>query len=114
MVRRRLPRRPKFRQSRGIFMRTVLVTGAAGGIGTRLRKLLDGVYPRIMWSDIRKPSDLASHQNFVTADIAVLPQAENLVEGVGGRSHPGGESFEQSWARILQANIIGCYNLFEA
>ena len=28
-------------------MQTVLVTGAAGGIGTRLRKLLDGVYPRI-------------------------------------------------------------------
>jgi nucleoside-diphosphate-sugar epimerase len=26
-------------------MRTVLVTGAAGGIGTRLRKLLKGVYP---------------------------------------------------------------------
>ena len=26
-------------------MQTVLVTGAAGGIGTRLRKLLKGVYP---------------------------------------------------------------------
>ena len=38
MVRRR-PRRRKFCQSRGFFMQTVLVTGAAGGIGTRLRKL---------------------------------------------------------------------------
>jgi uronate dehydrogenase len=38
-------------------MRTVLVTGAAGGIGTRLRKLLKGVYPQIRWSDIRPPLD---------------------------------------------------------
>ena len=95
-------------------MQTVLVTGAAGGIGTRLRKLLDGVYPRILWSDIRKPSDLASHQSFVTADIADLAQVEKLVDGVDGIVHLGGESIEQSWDRILQANIIGCYNLFEA
>jgi hypothetical protein len=40
-------------------MRTALVTGAAGEIGTRLRKLLKGVYPRIRWSDIRPPSDLS-------------------------------------------------------
>ena len=31
----------------GHIMQTVLVTGAAGGIGTRLRKLLKGVYPNI-------------------------------------------------------------------
>src|SRR5580704_7660913 len=95
-------------------MQTVLVTGAAGGIGTRLRKLLDGVYPRILWSDIRKPADLASHQNFVTADIADLAQVEKLVDGVDGIVHLGGESIEQSWDRILKANIIGCYNLFGA
>jgi uronate dehydrogenase len=95
-------------------MQTVLVTGAAGGIGTRLRKLLDGVYPRILWSDIRKPADLASHQSFVTADIADLAQVEKLVDGVDGIVHLGGESIEQSWDRILKANIIGCYNLFEA
>jgi uronate dehydrogenase len=89
-------------------MQTVLVTGAAGGIGTRMRKLLDGVYPRIVWSDIRKPSDLASHQTFVAADIADLAQVEKLVEGVDGIVHLGGESIEQSWERILRANNVGC------
>src|SRR3984957_20013986 len=92
-------------------MRTVLVTGAAGGIGTRLRKLLDGVYPNIRWSDIRKPAGLTKRQTFVQADLA---QVEKLVKGVDGIVHLGGESVEQSWDRILQANIIGCYNLFEA
>ncbi len=95
-------------------MQTVLVTGAAGGIGTRLRKLLDGAYPNIVWSDIRRPSDLAGHQNFVQADIGELAAVEKLCAGVDGIVHLGGESVEQSWERILRANIVGCYNLFEA
>jgi uronate dehydrogenase len=95
-------------------MKSVVVTGAAGGIGTRLRTLLDSVYPDIRWSDIRTPSDMASHQTFVQTDLADLAQVEKLVDGVDGVVHLGGESVEQSWERILRANIVGCYNLFEA
>jgi len=40
-------------------MQRVLVTGAAGGIGSRLRKLLKGIYPEIRWSDVKVPPDLA-------------------------------------------------------
>jgi hypothetical protein len=103
MVRLPRPHRRKFFQSRGFFMQTVLVTGAAGGIGTRLRKLLDGVYPNLRWSDIRAPADMATHQTFVQADLADLAQVEKLVDGVDGIVHLGGESVEQSWDRILQA-----------
>jgi uronate dehydrogenase len=95
-------------------MQSILVTGAAGGIGTRLRKLLGGVYPRIRWSDVRAPADLANDPSFVPADLADLAQVEKIVEGVDGIVHLGGESIEQEWDRILRANIVGCYNLFEA
>src|ERR1700680_1281502 len=95
-------------------MRTVLVTGAAGGIGTRLRKLFKGIYPQIRWSDLRPPSDLASDEMFVQADLADLLQVENMVRGVEGIVHLGGLSIEHSWDAILNANIVGCYNLFEA
>src|ERR1700722_4310283 len=95
-------------------MQTVLVTGAAGGIGTRLRKLLDGVYPRIVWSDIRKPVDLASHQTFIQADLADLAQVEKITVGIEGIVHLGGGSIEQPWERIRQANFVGCYHLCEA
>src|SRR6266404_1920117 len=49
-------------------MQTVLVTGAAGGIGTRLRPLLKGVYPKIRLSDLRRPAELAPDETFVEAD----------------------------------------------
>lgn len=35
-------------------MKSVLVTEAAGDVGTRLRKLLKGVYPRLRASDVKR------------------------------------------------------------
>src|SRR6516165_12688059 len=95
-------------------MQTVLVTGAAGGIGTRLRQLLKGVYPNIRLSDVKRPADLAADETFVEADLASMPAVETAVAGVDGIVHLGGYSVEGPWDTILQSNIIGCYNLFEA
>ncbi|HTT48969.1 MAG TPA: NAD(P)-dependent oxidoreductase [Pseudolabrys sp.] len=95
-------------------MQKILVTGAAGGIGTRLRRLMKGLYPHIRWSDIRKPDDLAADEDFVAADLADLAAVQKIVAGVDGIVHLGGYSIEGPWETILNANIIGCYNLFEA
>jgi uronate dehydrogenase len=95
-------------------MQTVLVTGAAGGIGTRLRSLLKGVYPDLRLSDVKPPADLAPDERFVQADLADMAQVERAVAGADGIVHLGGFSIEGPWDTILQANIIGCYNLFEA
>ena len=53
-------------------MQTVLVTGAAGGIGARLRQLLKGVYRELRLSDIKQPSDLGPDETFIAADLASL------------------------------------------
>jgi uronate dehydrogenase len=95
-------------------MQTVLVTGAAGGIGTRLRQLLAGVYPNLRLSDVVRPADLAPQENFVAADLARMAEVEAAVAGVDGIVHLGGFSVEGPWETILQANIVGCYHLFEA
>jgi uronate dehydrogenase len=95
-------------------MQTVVVTGASGGIGTRLRKLLPGIYPNIRWSDLAPPRDLAAHETFVKADLAVLSEVETAIDGAQGIVHLGGFSTEGPWETILQANIVGCYNVFEA
>ena len=95
-------------------MKHVLMTGAAGGVGQRLRKLLAPVYPGLRLSDIKTPPDLAPGETFVAADLAVLDQVEAAVDGMEGIVHLGGHSVEGPWETILQANIVGCYNLFEA
>jgi uronate dehydrogenase len=95
-------------------MQSVLVTGAAGHIGARLRTLLKGVYPAILWSDIRTPDNLAPDENFAAADLSDMAAVERIVAGVEGIVHLGGHSIEGPWETILSANIIGCYNIFEA
>jgi uronate dehydrogenase len=95
-------------------MKKLLVTGAAGDVGTRLRKLLPPLYPDIRWSDIRDPAGLADGAEFVPADLTNLAEVERIVDGVEGIVHLGGFSVEGPWETILAANIIGCRNLFEA
>lgn len=90
------------------------MTGAAGDVGRRLRRLLKGVYPELRLSDIRTPDDIAADEAFVEADLADLTQVERAVAGVDGIIHLGGFSVEGSWETILQSNIVGTYNLFEA
>ena len=75
---------------------------------------MKGLYPSIRWSDIRKPDDLGADEDFVTADLADRAAVEKIVAGVEGIVHLGGYSIEGPWETILNSNIIGCYNLFEA
>lgn len=95
-------------------MQKVLVTGAAGDVGTRMRKLLKGVYPSIRWSDKRTPADLRPDEEFIAADLANMTEVEKIVDGVDGVVHFGGFSVEGPWDTILQSNVIGCYNMYEA
>ena len=95
-------------------MKSVLVTGAAGDIGGRLRKLLKGVYPKLRLSDLKVPTDLAADEEFMQADLADIGAVEKIVDGIDGIVHLGGFSVEGPWETILNANIIGAYNLFEA
>jgi uronate dehydrogenase len=95
-------------------MEAILITGAAGEVGARLRRLLKGVYPRIRISDIRKPSDIGSDEEFIAADLADYGQVEKITSGIEGIVHLGGFSVEGPWETIHRSNIVGCYNLFEA
>jgi uronate dehydrogenase len=95
-------------------MPRILMTGAAGGIGTSLRKLLPPIYPDLLLSDLNTPAGLGKGEKFKAADLADLAQVEAICEGVDGILHFGGYSVEGSWDQIHQANIVGCYNLFEA
>jgi uronate dehydrogenase len=95
-------------------MRKILMTGASGGIGTRLRTLLKPIYPDLVLSDLKAPEDLRADERFIAADLSNFGEVEAAVTGVDGIVHLGGYSVEGPWETILQSNIIGTYNLFEA
>ena len=95
-------------------MRKVLLTGASGGIGSRIRPILKPLYPELVLSDIRRPDDLRDDETFIQADLARLDEIEAALRGVEGVIHLGGFSVEGPWETILSANIVGAYNLFEA
>jgi uronate dehydrogenase len=90
------------------------MTGATGGIGTPLRRMLPAIYPDLVLSDIAPPKDLKASEKFVAADLADLAAVERACDGIDGILHFGGFSVEGPWETILSANIVGCYNLFEA
>ncbi len=47
-------------------------------------------------------------------DIAQMPDMLRVTAGVDAILHLGGVSAEAGWEPILEANIVGCYNVFEA
>jgi uronate dehydrogenase len=93
-------------------MKTILITGAAGDVGTHLRRELAGHY-KLRLSD-RRPLLPARGQTFVRADLSRMADALRITRGVDAIVHLGGYSVEGPWPAILQANIVGCYNVFEA
>jgi uronate dehydrogenase len=94
-------------------MKTILVTGAAGRIGSFLRPELAGKY-KLRLSDITPIRDLNPGETFVRADISKLSDALRITRGVDAVVHFGGQSGEHDWEHILSANIIGFYNTLEA
>jgi uronate dehydrogenase len=94
-------------------MKKILLTGAAGGVGAFLWAELAGVY-ELRLSDLVAPDQLGPSDEFVQADLTDLASVRKVVAGVDGVIHLGGYSVEGDWESILNANIIGARNLFEA
>jgi uronate dehydrogenase len=94
-------------------MKTILITGAAGDVGSKLRPELAGKY-LLRLSDQQPIKKLAAGETFVAGDIARLSDMKRVTRGVDAIVHLGGFSVEGPWDEILRANIVGCYNMFEA
>jgi hypothetical protein len=94
-------------------MQRILITGAAGDVGSRMTALLRDTY-QLRLSDIRTPAAVPGNAEFIPADLTDLAAVRRVAAGMDGIIHLGGFSVEGPWDTILNANIVGCYNLFEA
>ncbi|MGW1257487.1 NAD-dependent epimerase/dehydratase family protein [Streptomyces sp. NPDC002513] len=91
--------------------RTVLLTGAAGGLGTLMRDLLPRYGYELRLLDLRP---IAEEPDAITADLADREALREAVRGVDAIIHFAGISLESTFEKILKANIEGTYHLYEA
>lgn len=91
----------------------VLLTGAAGAIGSCLR---DGLRPHVdelVCTDIRE-LDPPAGERFVAADLADRDAVVALAHGVDAIVHLGAVPTEAPFDELVGPNLIGTFNVFEA
>ncbi|MDQ6680282.1 MAG: NAD(P)-dependent oxidoreductase [Pseudomonadota bacterium] len=92
----------------------LLLTGAAGGLGSELRPRLQRRCEVLRLSDIAELGAAGPGEEIVPARLEDAAAVLALLEGVDAVVHLGGVSVEGPFAPILEANIVGAYNLYEA
>ncbi|OUS38944.1 NAD-dependent dehydratase [Rhodobacterales bacterium 56_14_T64] len=95
-------------------MSRVLLTGAGGNLGKVVRENLAGVYDTLRVTDLIEMAPAGSGEEVVQCDLSDAEAVMQLVEGCDAIMHLGGISLENTFDSILNANIRGTYNIYEA
>lgn len=95
-------------------MKRLLLTGASGGMAADIRPLLSQLADTVVLSSRKPIEDLAPHEVSLTADLSNPEEVRAVVEGCDAIIHLAGYSVEGPFNKILEANIQGVYNLYEA
>ena len=92
----------------------ILMTGAAGGLGKVLRERIKPWAEVVRLSDIADMGEARPGEELVQCDLSDKAAVMRLLEGVDAVLHFGGISTEAPFEAIMQANILGVANLYEA
>lgn len=92
----------------------LLLTGAGGNLGRQLRGALADWASAVRVSDIAPLGEAAPHEELCPVDLADRAAVMKMVEGVDAIVHLGGISIDAPFDDLLEANIRGTYNLYEA
>ena len=92
----------------------LLLTGAAGGLGRELRPRLKAYCKLLRLSDMADIGAAGEGEEVMQVALQDATAMHALLQGVDAVVHLGGVSVEGPFEPILQANIVGVYNLYEA
>lgn len=96
-------------------MKKIVLTGAAGRLGSYLREPLLGMADELVSTDLVEDfGKLHDRETYVRADLARLDEMTDVLKGAEMVVHFGAIGDEAPFDDILQSNIIGAYNVWEA
>ena len=94
--------------------RKVLITGAAGRIGSSLAALLKDRYDLRLHYHHTIPDEKPS-RDFMTADVSKYDEVAPMMDGIDAVVHMAGDpSTRATWENVRARNIDGVYNVYEA
>lgn len=95
-------------------MKRLLITGAAGALGKVARAGVGHLAETIRLTDIAEMAPATGNEEVVQADLSNFDATRDVIDGCDGIVHLGGQPTEGPWENVLNANIIGFYNVYEA
>ena len=96
-------------------MKKLVLTGAAGRLGSYLREPLSKMCEELVSTDIINDfGALYPTETYAKADIAVYDQIAPLLEGADMVVHFGAIVDEKPFEELLGPNFVGSYNIWEA
>lgn len=96
-------------------MKKLVLTGAAGRLGSYLREPLSKMADTLVSTDIVDDiGKLYERESYVKADLTSLEQMEAVLDNADMVVHFGAIGDEAPFEQILGPNIVGAYNVWEA
>jgi uronate dehydrogenase len=96
-------------------MKRLVLTGAAGRLGSHLRESLSTLTDELVSSDIVEDmGKLYPNETYVKADLANYDEIHALLAGADMVVHFGAMGDEADFNTILGPNIVGAFNIWEA
>ena len=92
---------------------TILITGAAGNLGTQLRRGLAPLARKLRLNDVKEIADLKVNEEAAICDLADEAAVHAMCEGVDAIVHFGGAPVERPWEEVLNSSIRGSYHIYE-
>ena len=96
-------------------MKKLVLTGAAGRLGSYLREPLSELCDNLVSTDlVENIGSTYSGETYIKADLANFDEINALMDGAEMIVHFGALTDEVPFEQILGPNIIGAYNIWEA
>jgi uronate dehydrogenase len=96
-------------------MKKIVLTGAAGRLGSYLREPLTQLADHLLSTDINSEvGTLYPGETFIQADLEDLKKFEEILDGADMVVHFGAYVDEAPFEKLLGPNFIGAYNIWEA